>query len=131
MTSNPQAAQVYSSLSLSGLKIPVKIGWTETERSTDQLIRFDIRFRFPEIPPGCRTDQLKDTICYFELSQKIRQICHQTEYLLIEKLAFQILDSLKKTIPLPVQMQITVTKEQPADMERIEGGASFSIGDWI
>jgi len=119
-----------STLELSGYKIPVKIGWTEDERQHPQLIQFDLRLQFQKLPDACQTDDLKDTLCYFTLSQKINDICSRTEYRLIEKLGFEIYQTLTSLLPPSVQLKLTITKLNPPLAEVISGAtASFSLGE--
>lgn len=127
---SPEIA-LFSSLSLAGLRVPVKIGCSADERQHPQSIRFDIHFRFPAVPEGCLTDDLNDTLCYFKVSQTVEEICSRSHYCLIEKLGAEILKTLRQSLLKGVQMQIRITKEKPAYMPNLGEGASFTLGDWV
>src|SRR5690348_13078296 len=112
-------------LAISGYKIPVKIGWSQEERQVPQAVQFDVRLRFKKIPTGCHTDQLKDTVCYFQLSERIKELCQLQEFHLVEKLAFETFQLLKRNLSDTAELQLTVTKLHPP-MENLSNGASFT-----
>jgi 7,8-dihydroneopterin aldolase/epimerase/oxygenase len=118
-----------SALTLNDLRLPVHLGCSVEERKNSQMVRFEVRLRFDRLPQGCLNDQLKDTVCYAKICDQIRNVCQRSEYQLIEKLAWDSFASLKEIIPLQTQLWLKVTKEKPP-VSDLEGGASFSIGDW-
>lgn len=117
-----------SSLSLNGLRYLVRIGCSDEEQAVPQPIHFDIQLRFRELPEGCRTDQLADTVCYGEISRRVAALCGLGPYHLIEKLGFEVYTDLRERLPAEVDLAVTLTKEKPPIPELI-GGASFRIAD--
>jgi dihydroneopterin aldolase len=121
----------FCALSLQGLRLKVKLGWSENERAIPQEVSFDIRVRFPSLPNGCKTDQLSETLCYAKICQEIQDLCLHEEYRLIERLGYTVFSSLKNFIPDSVQLWLRITKVSPPIPHlELQGGASFSIGDW-
>ncbi len=118
-----------SILRLKGLRCQVRLGCSSQEREVHQPVSFDLAFRFAQLPEGCRTDELSDTICYAEMSDWIRKVCALKEYQLIEKLAFDVFRVLRERMPPRVDLWLEATKERPPVADLI-GGTSFSLGDW-
>jgi 7,8-dihydroneopterin aldolase/epimerase/oxygenase len=117
------------SLSLNNLRFPVKIGCSEQERAVPQYVRFDVQIRFEDLPRGCLSDELKDTVCYFRTAQRIREICNRSEYQLIERLGWEVFSELKELMPAPLKLGVRITKEKPP-VPGLEGGASFFLAEW-
>ena len=120
---------LFSTLSLNGLRLKVKLGCHEEERQIPQTVRFDVLLRFASLPKGCSSDELTDTVCYAEMSHKVREVCERREYQLIEKLAWDAFVELKEIIPPRVKLLVKATKEKPP-VEDLEGGTTFQVGDW-
>lgn len=120
----------FSALTLNGLRLKVRLGCGEEERQIPQFVKFDIRVRFRQLPSGCTSDQLTDTVCYSQVSDKLSEICNRTEYLLIEKLGWDAYQALKEMIPPSVDLWVRLTKEKPPIPYPLEQGASFCVGDW-
>jgi 7,8-dihydroneopterin aldolase/epimerase/oxygenase len=119
---------LFSSLGLHGLQFKVKLGCGEEERRIPQEVRFYIRVRFPSPPSACQSDQLEETVCYAELSEKIEAISRE-EYRLIEKLGWDTFSCLKKILPEGAQLWVKIHKVNPPISNLLEG-SSFCIGDW-
>ncbi len=117
-------------ITLNNLRTQVRIGCEREEREVPQFVRFDIQVRLAELPKGCFTDQITDTVCYFETAQRVFEVCRRAEYGLIEKLAWDVFAALKEFLPAPHQLGLRVTKEKPP-VPGLEGGASIYLGDWI
>ena len=70
---------------LSELTLPCRIGVTEEERAEQQRLRFDIVIEVkPELP---REDRIGEVVDYGPLVGKIREVCAQAEFRLLESLA--------------------------------------------
>lgn len=119
----------FSALTLNGLRLKVRLGCQEEERQVPQYVRFDVRLRFASMPGGCLSDKLEETFCYAEISDRIREVCAQREYHLIEKLAWEAFSTLKERLPQSTKLWLRTTKEKPP-IEDLEDGASFCLGDW-
>jgi dihydroneopterin aldolase len=120
--------QCQSSLSLNGLRIPVRVGCGPDERAQTQIVRFDLRVDFASLPLGCHTDSLEDTVCYARMSEEIHRVSTRQEYRLIESLGLQTFAALKELL-LPNQtLWLKVTKEKPP-IPHLNEGASFVIQD--
>jgi dihydroneopterin aldolase len=116
-------------LELRSARLRVHLGCSVRERARPQDVDLDVAIRFEEAPAGCETDELKDTVCYAELTEAARQVCHQREFRLIEKLASEIYRRLRYEVPPGADLWLRVTKCQPP-VPGLRGGVSFSLGDW-
>ena len=85
----------FSSLSIANLRLKVKLGCGEEERQIPQFVSFAAEVRFKDLPQGCFSDRLDETICYALLSDKIRSLCNNNEYHLIEKLGWDVYAAIK------------------------------------
>lgn len=121
---------LFSSVSIIGLRLQVKLGCGEAERQVPQYVSFDAEVRFKQIPQGCLTDRLEETVCYAAMSEKIRALCEGHEYHLIEKLGWDAYSSIKKILPETSELRVKTTKEKPPVAD-LHGGSVFIIGDWI
>jgi dihydroneopterin aldolase len=120
----------FSSVSISGLRLKVKLGCEEAERQVPQYVSFDAEMRFKQLPGGCFTDRLEETICYASISETIRHLCLNQEYRLIEKLGWDVYSAIKETLPEATELKIKTTKEKPP-VPDLEGGSTFVLSDWI
>jgi 7,8-dihydroneopterin aldolase/epimerase/oxygenase len=123
------AACQFQCMSLNNLRFLAKIGCTEQERALPQYVRFDVQIRFPSLPTGCISDDIKDTVCYFNTAQRIGDICNRSEFKLIERLAWEVFSELKEFMASELIVGVRVTKERPP-VPGLEGGASFCLGQW-
>jgi dihydroneopterin aldolase len=80
------------SITLKKLKLSLKIGISEEEKSCKQEIYITIQLFLNQLPNGCITDNIDDTLCYAELVGKLTKSFASKRYNLIEKLANDIAD---------------------------------------
>lgn len=118
----------HASLRITGIAVPVRLGWSTAERATPQQVIVDLALRFQSRPGACRSDRLDDTVDYGLLVQRIVDTAAAAEYRLLEHLAAALIGALQPTLPPGIALAVTVTKRPP--IPSIQGGASFRIGDW-
>ena len=126
--SDPKSKRAFV-LALNGLRLEVSLGYRKEERLVPQWVRFSVRFKFAEPPPACESDELEHTICYGEISDRLREICAGGEYKTIESLASDAYDAIRSRVPGNVSIALQVLKEKPP-VPGLEGGASVTLGDW-
>lgn len=119
----------YSSLRLKDLSLSVNLGVTPQERSQLQEILVSVEIRFASPPTGVKSDNLSHTICYSEVSDKIRNYCVGREFQLIEKLGGDIYQLLREITAKEDLVFIQVHKVAPP-VEGLRGGAVFGFGDF-
>ncbi len=119
-----------SSLSLKRLRLLVRLGCSAEERSIPQYVSVEVEVRFQSPPQGCQSDSLQETICYAQLSEKIKRVCDQREYALIEKLGWAIYQAVRELLPQSALLLVRTHKERPP-VDHLEGGAVFTLGDWM
>ena len=122
---------MHSFLEIKSLILPVHIGLSEEERCQLQDIAFHITIAFPEGGlRGERTDKLENSVCYFKICERIKQITSQNSFSLIEKLAFDIFTELKTLLSLPVCLRVCVHKINPP-IPHLKGGVSYTCSDFL
>lgn len=117
-----------SSLSLNGLRLPIKLGCGPEERVEPQMVRFDVSVSFATLPVGCRSDSIEDTACYARIAEEVSRVSVRQEYHLIESLALQAFAAIKEILTPDQRLWLKVTKEKPP-IPFMNEGASFIIQD--
>lgn len=94
-------------ISLSGIKAEIIIGTFPEERTKRQPVVADLDI-FCDLSAAGKSDELADTIDYFELEQRIYRMMTESQYHLLEKLAEVIAASvLKDTRIFKCRVKIT------------------------
>jgi 7,8-dihydroneopterin aldolase/epimerase/oxygenase len=119
-----------SQLILEKLNLLVKLGNSIEERNLPQWVSVQIKLEFGSLPTACINDQLNDTICYAILADELQQFCDDHSFKLIEALAYQLYQFLKKKLSEIMNNQINIflciTKNP--QLTKLEQ-SSFSISD--
>ena len=89
---------IENNLQINELKVPVSLGITKDERSVKQEIKVSISISLSQTPIGCINDNIESTICYDNLCMKIKKICTEKPYNLIEHLCHTLLDKISLEI---------------------------------
>ena len=116
-----------SCLKLSGLMARVKVGCSPQERRRAARVYFDFAVRFPRRPRACRSDLLKDTICYASVCQLVTALVTAREFRLIEHLGYEVYTAIRKKLPTGCRLAVRVTKPRPP-IPGVEGAAEFLYG---
>jgi dihydroneopterin aldolase len=115
-------------LTISDLRVWVKLGCSKEEKHHKQLVRFDVDLIFKGVPAAVETDKMDDTVCYFEAAEIIKSVCASKEFHLIEHLAHEAYLALNKALTnreLLSEISLTITKTAPP-IEGVHGGVSFT-----
>lgn len=121
--------RVYHSLFLEDLSLQVRLGCTEEERRTPQEVRLSAEFRFEAAPGGYESDRLEETVCYAEVSTKLKDWIESREYKLIEKIAADGYRITKEIAGRDVGVALVAHKVRPP-VERLQGGTKYRCGDF-
>ncbi len=121
---------IYSFLEIKSLVLPVRIGQTEQERQNPQDISFNMTLGFTQALNDEKTDKLKNSVCYFKICERVKQLTNQNQFALVEKLAFEILTALKAELPAYTRVQVRVQKLK-APVPHLKGGVSYTCGDFV
>lgn len=117
-------------LEIRSLVLGVHLGCEAEERRIQQNVAFSVAFRFRSMPEGCKTDELKDSICYAKVSEAIEEtVASPREFKLIEHLAYVIFERLKKLSGDQAAIKLQVHKLHPP-VEKLEGGSVYVMGDF-
>ncbi len=76
---------------LSDLTLPCRIGVTEKERSERQRLRFNLQLEVRPGPP--RDDKITEVVDYGRLVARIRGVCAEVEFRLLESLSERIAEA--------------------------------------
>jgi 7,8-dihydroneopterin aldolase/epimerase/oxygenase len=117
-----------TTIGIHGLRVPVHVGWGTTERMELQIVRFDVALRLPAGGRAGETDDLADTVDYASLCDAIREVCRNSEYRLLERLAATARGALAPLLPDGTRLRLQVTKERPP-IDDLSGGASVTLDD--
>lgn len=118
---------IASSIVLHSLELSVHLGWSDAEQLQQQIIVTDIKILFLQPPKACLTDNLADTFCYDELTQKIKQKASSKSFRLIEHLGHELYQTIKLTLLHDSAVSLRITKKPP--IPNLKGGVSFCYGD--
>ncbi|UQB41650.1 dihydroneopterin aldolase [Thiomicrospira microaerophila] len=96
---------------IEGLRIDCKIGVHTWEKIQNQPILLDLEL-YQSIQAAAVSDDLKDTLDYFSLSQQLDTLCQQNTYNLIETLAEQICSHIFAHYPSVETVKLKLNKPQ-------------------
>lgn len=116
-----------SSLKINQFELAVFLGWSAEERAATQRVALDIYLQFAKAPIACLTDDLKDTVCYFELTEKLRHHFANQTFKLIEHLAHEVYQFIKTSVPANTLITVQLTKHP--EIKDLQGGVCFRYGD--
>ena len=88
--SNAQAAITVTAqrILMSDLTLPCRIGITEEERTERQRLRFNLELEVHPDPP--RQDKIAEVVDYGQLVARIRSVCAEVEFRLLESLSERV-----------------------------------------
>ncbi len=115
-------------LKISDYVLWIHLGVSEEERIKPQQVNLNIEINFLENLPACETDEIKNTVCYDELTTQIRFYVQEKQFKTIEYLAKKIYELTKQKIIQKNQTLIHIHKVAPP-MPHILGGTHFIYGD--
>lgn len=116
---------MFSILHIDSLKVLVKIGVEESERSIPQEILFSVFISYNPVTAGAISDNILDTICYDKICQEIKYIAQAKEFNLLEHLVWCVFESLKDLCTDIKSLRVTAHKK-PAILD-LTKGVSFTI----
>jgi dihydroneopterin aldolase len=90
-------------------------------------VNINLTFKTP--PVALTTDKLEDTVCYLEMTEKIKSLCQSKPFHLIEYLTFNIYKTIEQALKEKNHMidliNIEVCKVAPP-VPDLHGGVSFT-----
>jgi dihydroneopterin aldolase len=115
-----------SVLEIKQLMVKAFIGVEEYERLAPIELELNITITFANLPVGCSSDDIKNTICYDNLSKKIIEFCAGKHFHLIEYLCGSLHEYLKKSI-LNQEDILSLEVCKFAPVKEIKGQCCFKI----
>ncbi len=103
--------QKYSVINISDLEVVTIIGMLEEEKITPQrlIVNFQVKF---DSSPAAETDNIKDTIDYFELTKIVKDFIENSRFELLEKLADQALKIINQFSDKIIDSTIEIKKPE-------------------
>lgn len=95
-------------ISLNAIKAQTIIGTFPEERNTRQPVIADIEI-FCDLSRAGKSDELNDTVDYFELEERIHRIMEESRFKLLERLAHVIASSILSDARI-FSCRVTLTK---------------------
>lgn len=83
-------------ITINDIQVMAHIGVPATERAIPQQLVITVSFQLPNIDSAAKSDDIRHTIDYAQVRETIIEITQARERHLIENLAADILDVLKK-----------------------------------
>lgn len=117
-------------LHIDNIQLLAHVGQGARERSVPQAMRIDITITFKKVPRACYTDQLADTVCYDQLVSLLVAHCHGKSFALIEGMAYDLFNAVKRVLPRETILRLSLTKLHPP-VAAIKGSSSFSYEDEV
>ncbi len=90
-TTQPEIAVTAQRILLSDLTLPCRVGVTEEERSERQRLRINLQLEVRPDPP--RDDKITEVVDYGRLVARIRSVCAEVEFRLLESLSERIAEA--------------------------------------
>ena len=87
------------------------------------MVSFNIDINFKTPPIATKTDKLEDTVCYLQIVQSIKKLCHNKRFNLIESLAYDVYNTI--ILNHNTEAKVTVHKLSPP-VPGIHGGVMFT-----
>jgi len=126
--SSANDSAVYTScLTISKMRLAVKLGYEKEERRARQPVEVDIQFFFPTLIEASFKDK-GDFICYDKISHLVEKLCTKKEFRLIEFLGTEIYRAVRAVTAPEIKIAVKPTKCQ-VPIEFILGGASYAYSD--
>ncbi len=94
---------------LTGVPLMLHLGVGKEERKNKQKVLVDFSFRY-ETRFAAKSDDIADTVDYFEIYQFIQHFPEDREYCLIERLHAELLVGIEKKFPDIEVGELSITK---------------------
>lgn len=117
-----------SEITLNKLHLKLFIGITEEEQNIKQDVYIYVKLKQNKLPTACITDDIKGTICYSQIAEKINKFCEGKKFNLIEFLSFQLYNIIKDIVKDEYKVWLKVEKVKPP-IENLLDGAHFTISE--
>lgn len=116
-------------LSIKDLRLWVHLGCSREEKVNPQPVSITLKLYFTEPPRGSATDELADSVCYFEIVELVQKLLSDRAFNLVEHLTLTIREAVYKHLESISQENVTlkviVNKLSPP-VPNLYGGVSFS-----
>lgn len=116
-------------LSIKDLRLWVHLGCSDEEKAHPQAISVTLKLYFIKAPLGIITDELTDSICYFQITELVQNTVSEKSFNLVEHLTYKIREAIYQHLKSigyeDVTLKVTVDKLSPP-VPNLLGGVSFS-----
>lgn len=108
------------------LSLWVRLGCSESERAQLQEVRLSIDISFSEVPGACFSDEIRETVCYAELSGQLKNYCESREFKTVEKMAMGCSEIVQSVVGSTHHFSVDVHKVRPP-VPGLNGGVIFRV----
>jgi dihydroneopterin aldolase len=112
-------------LSIEGVQLDLFIGCSEKEREKRQAIEVDVHLFFSRTPLGCLSDEPRDIVNSTTCMEIIQREANKKPFHLLEHLAHEIHSSLRKELPMHLEILVRVRKLHP-EFPNVKKGIAFT-----
>ena len=124
-------------ISIQDISVMVHLGVGSEERKNKQEVLWNVHYTLSSLQSvwthlQSKNSQknLKPSVCYKDVTQKIIECSQQKEFSLIEELALFCYERLKKDFPQIKKLSIKLKKVSPP-LPHVRGGVQFEYGDKV
>ena len=119
--------EMKSQLALNQLKFNLSLGVYDYEKKNKQKVIVNLKLVFSDIPRGCKSDKIKEVVCYDHLIKHLKQQINDKHFELIENFSWFLAEKISSFIEFPANVSVEVIKKP-----KIKGlkSASFSLIDF-
>jgi FolB domain-containing protein len=103
--------QKYSVINISDLEVVTIIGMLEEEKITPQRLIVNLQIKF-DASDAAKSDNIDDTIDYFELTKIVKDFIENSRFELLEKLADQTLKIINQFSDKIIDSTIEIKKPE-------------------
>ena len=100
-------------LKIEPFRIWIRLGCMPSEQAQLQPVDIEVELNFHEMPKGCVTDNLDDTVCYADFCKVSKELCERKNFALIEHLAHDLHKEFEKIVKGRAEISVVVHKLNP------------------
>jgi dihydroneopterin aldolase len=107
-----------SHLQLNGLRVRARVGCQDSERAYPQMLKMDLRIHY-DMRKAIASDSITDSVDYRQVAACIRELLGSREWKLIETLANDIGQAVRRQSDAITGVEVTLFKDVIVDAESV------------
>lgn len=118
-------------LQINDLRLWVAIGCSNSEKALPRCVSLDISIQFKGEVTAAANDNLEFAVCYAEVVNRVKKLCNEKQFNLIEYLAGEVHRVVSEIVQVPVEKIIVKATKLLPPVADIYGGVSFTYSGWM